>query len=445
MRSRWKLILGTVAAASTLIICLVLWLGWDSFATLVALRHQALPPIRLGLLHSQSGLLSLSEKSILDAEILAIDEINAAGGIGGRQVVWTAPDCRSDVPTFVTEARRLLEQEKVTALFGCWTSESRKAVIPVLDEFGALLFFPGNFEGIERSQRVIYAGGAANQSVLPAVRWAYDTLGSRKFFVVGLEEVWSRTSCEIAKDGVKATGAELVGESYTVSQTPAVDPIVESIRQAKPDIILNFLFGESNIAFYSALRRAGMPPDRMPIIAFGFAEDESRRFQQADVVGQYAAWNYFQSVDRLKNREFVRKFRAKYGENRVIGDPMVAGYDSVMFWAQSAREVGVGSTAALTSNLLRQSMDAPDGIITIDSDSQAFWRPFHVGRLLSNGQFELIWSISKPIRPVLYVGTRTSEQWKTFSADLKKRWKGGWSAGASLAPNPNLNPNPNPQ
>ena len=433
MRSRWKLILGGLAAALTLAVCLVLWLGWDSFATLVALRHQALPPIRLGLLHSQTGLLSLSEKSILDAEIMAIDEINAEGGVNGRQVVWVAPDCRSDVNVFVNEARRLLEQEKVATLFGCWTSESRKAVIPILDEFDTLLFFPGNFEGIERSPRVIYAGGAANQSILPAVRWAYDTLGSRKFFVVGLEEVWSRTSSEIAKDGVKATGADLVGESYTVSQTPAVDPIVESIRQAKPDLVLNFLYGESNIAFYAALRKAGMPPDKLPVIAFGFAEDESRRFQQADVVGQYAAWNYFQSVDRPKNREFIRKFRVKYGETRVIGDPMVAAYDSVMFWAQSAREVGPGNISALTSNLLRQSMDAPDGIITIDSDSQAFWRPFHVGRLMSNGQFELVWSISRPIRPVLYVGTRTSEQWKSFLAGLKTRWKGGWSAGASLS------------
>ena len=434
MRSRWKIILGVLATAAALILGLVVWLGWDSFATLVSLHEKALPPIRLGLLHSQTGVLSLSEKSILDAEILAIDEINVEGGVRGRSVVWTAPDCRSDASTFALEARRLIEQDKVAALFGCWTSESRKAVIPVLDEFGSLLFFPGNFEGIERSPRVIYAGGAANQSVLPAVRWAYDTLGARKFFVVGLEEVWSRTSCEIAKDGVKATGAGLVGESYTISQAPAVDAIVESIRQSQPDLVLNFLYGDSNIAFYAALRRAGMPPDKMPVIAFGFAEDESRRFQQADIVGQYAAWNYFQSVDRPRNREFIRKFRAKYGETRVIGDPMIAAYDSVRFWAQSAREVGPDNITTLTSNLLRQSMDAPDGIITIDSDSQAFWRPFHVGRLLTNGQFELVWSISKPIRPVLYVGTRTSEQWKTFLASLKSRWKGGWSAGAAISP-----------
>ena len=442
MRSRWKFILGAAVAALIVVASLIIGLGWNSFASLIAVRHQALPPIRLGLLHSQSGLLSLSEKSILDAEIMAIDEINTSGGVGGRQVIWSAPDCRSDVNAFVSEARRLLEQDKVAALFGCWTSESRKAVIPVLDEFNSILFFPGNFEGIERSPRVFYAGGSANQSVLPAVRWAYDTLGTRKFFVVGLEEVWSRTTCEIAKDGIKAAGAELVGESYTVSQTPAVDLIVDSIRQAKPDLVLNFLYGESNIEFYKSLRRAGMPPDKLPVIAFGFAEDESRRFQQADIVGQYAAMNYFQSVDRPKNREFIRKFRTKYGESRVVGDAMVAAYDSVMFWAQSAREVGTGNTPALISNLLRQSMDAPDGIITIDSESQAFWRPFHIGRLMSNGQFELVWSISKPIRPVLFVGTRTSEEWKTFLADLKKRWRGGWSAGASLGSGSNSNSKP---
>ena len=430
MRSRWKLILGSLAAGGLMALVLAVLLGWQPFAVLDALQRRSLPPIRLGLLHSQTGPLAASEKSILDAEVLAIKEINAAGGIGGRQVVYSFPDCRSDARVFAAEARRLIDQEKVAALFGCWTSESRKAVVPVLDELNSLLFFPGNFEGIERSPRVIYAGGAANQSVLPAIRWAYDKLNARKFFVVGLEEVWSRTSAEIAKDGVKASGAELVGESYSTQMNPNIEAMVEAIQQKKPDVVLSFLYGEGNLSFYTAMRRAGMPPEKMPIIAYGFAEEEARRFPQGDILNQYAAWNYFQSIDRRENLEFIQKFRHEYDSNRVVSDPMVAAYNSIKFWAQAAREVGPNDTAALVANLLRQSMDAPDGIVTIDGESQAFWRPFHIGRFQGNGQFEVVWSIEKPIRPVLFVGTRSSEQWKRFVDGLKASWGGRWSASS---------------
>ena len=431
MRAWWKLILRSLVIAAAVALGVAILLGWQPLAVVAFLQRQTLAPIRIGLLHSQTGLLSLSEKSLLDAEILAIEEINAQGGIKNRQIVWRSPDCKSDAKSFAAEARRLLETEQVTTLFGCWTSESRKAVLPVLDEFSSLLFFPGNFEGIERSPRVIYAGGIANQSILPAVRWAYDSLKARKFFVVGLEEVWSRCSSEIGKDGVKAAGGEMVGERYTVPMTPAVDAIVEAIRQAKPDVVLNFMYGDANLAFYATMRRAGMPPDKLPVIAFGFAEDEARRFPQADVVGQYAAWNYFQSVERPENRDFVRRFRARWGENRVVGDPMVAAYNSIKFWAQAASEVDPTNSAAMTANLARQSMDAPDGIVTVDGETQAFWRPFHLGRLLGNGQFEIVWSIEKPIRPVLFVGTRTSDQWRSFLEYLKTRWNGRWSAGSS--------------
>ena len=434
MRQRWKLLLVGLAVAPLLVAGIAVLIGWRPGGALASAFRRAGTPIRLGLLHSQTGPLAISEKSILDAEILAIEEINAAGGIGNRQVVYSSPDCRSDTQTFAVEARRLIEQEKVAALFGCWTSEARKAVVPVVEERGSLLFFPGNFEGIERSARVIYAGGIANQSVVPAVRWAFDSLKSRRYFVVGLEEVWSRTSAEIAKDSIKAAGAELVGESYTTTMTPNVEAMIEAIGQAKPDIVLNFLFGESNLAFYAGLRRAGMPPDKLPVLAFGFAEDESRRFPQADVVGQYAAWNYFQSVERPKNRDFVRRFRARFGENRVIGDPMIAAYNSIKFWAQSAGEVGPSDIPVLVNNLGRQSMDAPDGIVTVDGESQAVWRPFHVGRLLVNGQFEIIWSIEKPIRPVVFIGTRTPEQWRVFLDSLKVRWRGRWAAGLSGGP-----------
>lgn len=432
MRQRWKRIAGFALGAALLGAVVAYIAGWR-VPSVVTLLRSAGPPIRLGLLHSQTGFLAISEKSLLDAEILAIDEINAAGGIDGRRLAWSAPDCRSDPGTFAAQAGQLIEKEGAAALFGTWTSECRKAVLPVVEGRSHLLFFPGNFEGIERSPRVVYTGGAANQSVLPAVRWAFDSLKARRFFVIGVEEVWSRTSAEMAKDAIKCAGAEVVGEHYLGVPSAGVDEGVEAIRRAKPDVVLNFLFGDANPTFYAAFLKAGFAADALPVVAFGFSEDESRLFRPGDVIGHYAAWNYFQSIPRLESREFVRRFRAKYGEGRMVGDAMVAAYNGVHFWAQAAREAGTADASAVIAALDRQSLDAPDGIITVDSATRAAWRPFHVARLRPDGlQFEVVWSIPRSIRPVTFVGTRSAEEWRAFQAGLRDRWGGGWAGGTPM-------------
>ena len=430
MRQRWWVFAGAALVAALIGAGAAYLAGWRVASALALLRGSG-PPIRLGLLHSQTGLLSISEKSLLDAEILAIDEINAAGGVDGRRLAWVAPDCRSDPGAFADQARRRVEQEGVAALFGAWTSECRKAILPVVEGRSGLLFFPGNFEGIERSPRVVYAGGAANQSVLPAVRWAFDSLKARRFFVVGVEEVWSRTSAEMAKDAARCAGAEVVGEHYLASASAGVEEGIEAIRRAKPDVVLNFLFGDANPTFYAALREAKFTADALPVVAFGFSEDESRLFRPGDVVGHYAAWNYFQSVPRPENQEFVRRFRAKYGEGRMVGDAMVAAYNGVRFWAQAAREAGTVDATAVLAALDRQSMDAPDGIVTVDPSTRATWRPFHVARLRPDGlQFEVVWSIPRSIRPVTFVATRPADEWRAFQDGLRARW-GGWAGGTA--------------
>ena len=433
MRARWKLISGLILAGAALAGSVALAMGWRPLAAIGLGSWSAGSTVRIGLIHSQTGYLAISEKSLLDAEIMAIEEINAAGGVNGRRVAWSSPDCRSDPEAFVAQARDLIEKEHAQALFGTWTSECRKAVQPVVAEKGNLLFFPGNTEGVERAERIIYVGGSANQSVLPAVRWAYDNLKARRFFVIGLEEVWSRTCCEISKDAIKCAGGELVGESFMPMLSPNIDGAIEAMRRCKPDVVLNFLVGDSNLAFYSAYRRAGFTAEHTPAIAFGFSEDESRRFVNADIAGQYAAWNYFQSIDRPENLEFVRKFRKRFGESRLIGDSMVAAYNSIHFWARAAIEVGSVSPSAVLGGLARQSRNAPDGIVTIDPATSIAWRPFHIARIQPDGQFVVIWSILKPIRPMSFVGTRSALDWIAFEADLKARWRGRWAAPADSA------------
>jgi urea transport system substrate-binding protein len=427
---------GLIVALAAIGYASALTLGARPIAAVEALIAEARPPIVVGLVHSQHGFLAISEKSLIDAEVLALEEINARGGIAGRLVKWVVADGQSDPAKFAAQARRLIEQDKVDVIVGGWTAECRKAMLTVVEEHKNLLIFPANFEGIEGSSHIIYAGGSANQVILPGVRWCFDALKAKKFFVVGNEEVWSRCVSELAKDAIKASGGETVGESYVSLVGGDSTALVEAIRAAKPDVVLNAMVGESNLPFYSAFRRAGLTPDKLPILAFNVAEDELKRFPPGDLTGHYAAWNYFQSLDRPENTEFVRKFKARFGEDRVIGDAMVAAYTGLMIWSQAADEAGTGDSKMVLQKIDRQSFNAPEGIVTIDPDSWTSWRPFYAGRARSDGQFDVVWSISKPILPIIHVGTRSKAQWQALLDELKARWGGRWSSSEPSHPSP---------
>ena len=391
------------------------------------------PPILVGLIHSRTGPLAISELSLLDAEILGLEEINARGGVAGREVRWEVADGRSDPATFAREALRLIDERKVDALFGGWTAECRKAMLEVVEERRNLLIFPANFEGIERSPRAIYVGGAANQVVLPAVRWCFDARKARKFFVVGTEEIWSRVACELAKDGIKAAGGELAGEAYLPLSGGDARALVEAIAKAKPDVVLNAIIGDFNLPFYARFRDAGLTSESLPIVAFALAEDELRRFPPGDVTGHYSAFSYFAGSERPESVAFVRRFKARHVEARTVGDTMVSAYDGVMLWAQAADEAGTGDPRIVSSRFDRQSLDAPEGVVTIDPESRIAWRPFILGKARGDGQFDLAWSIPKPIQPVTFPATRSKARWQALVEELKARWGGRWSSAAQPA------------
>jgi urea transport system substrate-binding protein len=409
-------------------------LGFQSNTWVTTVIAESRPPIVVGLIHSQTGPLAISERSLLDAELLAIEEINARNLIPGRIVKMEKADGRSDPAAFADQARRMIEDQKADVIVGGLTAECRKAMLAVVEARDGLLLFPANFEGIERSQHVIYVGGSANQLVIPAVRWCVDSLKAKKFFVIGSEEISSRCSAEIAKDAVKASRGELVGESYLPLSGGDTLPLIDLIRQAKPDVVLNFLVGDSNIGFYSAFKRAGLTPEKLPVMGFAIAEDELRRFPSGDVTGHYSAWSYFQSLDRPESIEFVRKFKAKYRDDRVVSDSMVAAYNAVMIWAQAVKEAGTGEAKIVLQHFDRQSIDAPEGVVTIDPESRIAWRPFHVGKARSDGQFDVVYSISRPIHPETYVATRSKVQWEALLVELKARWGGRWSSLEAIPP-----------
>lgn len=410
--------------------CALAALGWLLLDRLLVDRS----PIVVGILHSRTGPMAVSENAMIDAEVLALEEINRSGGLLGRPVRWVIADGASDWPTFAREAERLIRDEHVAVIFGCWTSACRKGVLPVVEAADHLLVYPMAYEGMEQSPNILYTGAAPNQQITPAVQWCHDALGARRFFLVGSDYIWPRCVNAIISDHLKGIGAEVVGEEYIPFGGTEVDDLVKRIVTAKPDVILSSVPGDSGLAFARGLRAAGIRPDQTPVVTFAIGENELTTATGVDMVGDYAAWNYFQSIDRPENRAFVAAFQAAYGADRTTSDVMVAAYDSVRLWAQAVRETGSADVRQVRSALRRQSLAAPEGIIAIDPDTQHTWRPVFIGRIRADGQFDIVWSSRTAVRPVPFPLSRSRAEWEEFVNSLYQGWGGRWTGPTAAAP-----------
>ncbi|MEX1039985.1 MAG: transporter substrate-binding protein [Pirellulaceae bacterium] len=385
-------------------------------------------PIRIGILHSLTGTLGNSGSSVAEATLLAVDELNRSGGVMGRPVEAIVADGRSDPEKFLVEAKRLIEEENVCTIFGCWDSASRKTVVPLIEELDHLLVYPLQYEGLAESPNVIYTGATPNQQIIPAVKWAHTFENKRRFFLVGSDYVFPRVAHEIIKDQLKELGAELVGEAFLPLGSSSVQPIVEQIVAANPDVILNSINGDSNLAFFSELRAAGITPEKVPTISFSIGEEELQQFDSAQVAGDYAAWNYFQSITSDENTAFIASFRQKYGPQRVVTDPMESAYFGVKLWAQAVAELGATDVRKIRHAMLNQRMTSPGGKVRIDPTTQHTFKTPRIGRILPTGQFEVVWTASKPEPPMPYPPSRTAEVWRAFLHDLYLGWDNHWSA-----------------
>ena len=384
-------------------------------------------PIRVGVLHSMSGTMAGSETVVVDATLLAIDEINQSGGLLGRLIKPIVVDARSDTATFVREAERLITQEKVCTVFGCWTSASRKAVKPIFEEHNHLLIYPLQYEGVEVSPNIIYMGAAPNQQIIPALDWATTVLKKRRFFLVGSDYVFPRTANAIIRDHLTSHGAEIVGEEYLPLGSQDVSAAVDAIVLAKPDMILNTINGDSNTAFFRTLRAKNITPADIPCLSFSVAEQELRSLNIAEVQGDYAAWTYFQSVQSPENNEFVRRFHEKYPQ-RVISDPMEAAYVGVKLWAMAVKSADSLDPTKIRRAMLNQRFDAPDGNTRVDPDTQHCFKTPRVGQIKPDGQFEIVWAAPAPVRPMPFPSSRSAADWKAFLNDLYTGWGNQWSA-----------------
>lgn len=406
------------------------WLNLLSLAGILAFTLGAAPggppPIRVGILHSLTGTMAISEKAVADATRLAIDEINRSGGLLGRQIEPVLADGASDWDQFAREAERLIVQEKVCVVFGCWTSASRKSVKPVFERLNHLLFYPVQYEGLEQSPNIVYTGAAPNQQVMPAVSFCLDRLGKR-VFLVGSDYVFPRTANEIIRDQVKALGGEVVGERYLPLGGTQVADIVREIVEKQPDVILNTINGDTNVAFFRALREEGITPQKIPTMSFSIGETELPLLGPATMAGDYAAWNYFESLDNPENRRFIEAFRARYGKELVTSDPVEAAYFGVYLWAQAVRDAGSTDPAAVRRAIRGQGLIAPEGLVYIDGDTQHTWKSARIGQIRSDGRFDVVWSSDKPVRPLPFPLFRTRKEWERYLDELQKGWGGRWA------------------
>ena len=402
-------------------ICILLLLN-----VLVSCKGESEPTIKVGILHSLSGTMAISETDVKNATLLAIEEINANGGLLGRQIEPIVVDGKSDWGHFALMADSLISQAKVNVVFGCWTSASRRTVKPIFEKYNHLLFYPVQYEGVEQSPCIVYTGDAPNQQIIPAVKWCFDRFGKR-IFLVGSDYVFPHTANEIVKEQIKGLQGEIVGEEYIRLGSKEVEAAVEKIKQVQPNVIINTINGDTNVEFFKQLRAAGITPDRIPTMSFSIAEVELQAMNLNEMVGDYATWNYFQSIQTSENKEFIKKYQNKYGANKVTDDPIEAGYFGVYLWAEAVKESKSYLVADVKKNLAEISYKAPEGLVYIDGNSQHTWKPVRIGQINNKGQFDIVWDSDRPVRPVPYPDYHTLNQWETFLKDLHTRWKGNWA------------------
>ena len=358
--------------------------------------------IKVGILHSLSGTMAISEVSVRDAELMAIDEINAKGGVLGKKLEPKVEDGASDWPTFAEKAQKLISVDKVATTFGGWTSASRKAMLPVFEKNKALLYYPVQYEGLETSPYIFYSGATTNQQIIPGLEYL-KAQGKKNIFLVGSDYVFPRTANKEIKAYAAANGINIVGEEYTPLGHTEYSTVVNKLKDAKPDAVFNTLNGDSNVAFFKQFKAAGLTAAAMPVMSVSVAEEEVRGIGAENIAGHLTAWNYYQTSDVPENKAFVAAYKAKYGANRVTDDPIEAGYTQVYLWAASVEKAGTTEVEAVKKAADGITFNAPEGKVTIDGATQHLYKTARIGQITPDGQIKEVSNSGSPIKPDPYL------------------------------------------
>ncbi|MFF0200437.1 urea ABC transporter substrate-binding protein [Streptomyces sp. NPDC005017] len=358
--------------------------------------------VKVGLLNSLSGTMAISEVTVRDALRLAIDEINASGGVLGKKIRPVGEDGASDWPTFAEKAQKLIQDDGVAATFGCWTSASRKAVKPVFEKNRSLLFYPVQYEGLEQSPYIFYTGATTNQQIVPALDYLKGK-GLKKLYLVGSDYVFPRTANKIIKAYAEANGMTVLGEDYAPLGATEFSTIANKVKASKADAVFNTLNGDSNVAFFKEYKSAGLTAASLPVVSVSIAEEEVKSIGTQYLAGQLTAWNYYQTTTGAANEKFVKAYKAKYGRDKPTSDPMEAAYTSVYLWKAMVEKAGSFDPEKVKAASDGIVFGAPEGTVTVDGATQHIAKTARIGRIGSDGLIEEVWNSGKPVEPDPYL------------------------------------------
>ncbi|MEN3977092.1 urea ABC transporter substrate-binding protein [Emcibacter sp. SYSU 3D8] len=357
--------------------------------------------VKVGILHSVTGTMAISETGSVQAEKLAIKQINDMGGVLGRKIEFIQEDGASDWPTFAEKAKKLLVNDKVAAVFGCWTSASRKAVLPVFEQYNGMLYYPTFYEGLEQSPNVIYTGQEATQQIIAGIDWVAKTKGAKTFYLLGSDYIWPRTSNKIARKHIEKLGLKVVGEDYYPLGHTQFNSVINKIKLKKPDVIYAIVVGGSNVAFYKQLKAAGidMTKEKPLLLTISVTEDEIQGIGGENIVGAYAVMKYFQSLDNPNNKAFVKAFKAMWGKDIVIGDVTQAAYLGPWLWKAAVEKAGSFDVDATKKSLPGIELKtAPEGYVKVHPNHH-LWSKTRVGLAQLDGQYKLVYETKDLVEP----------------------------------------------
>lgn len=403
-----------IAALSVLIFLFTATLLWWMF-------YKNIPSIKVGVLHSMSGMMAISERSVADVTIAAFSEINEQGGILGHQIEPVLADGKSDPEWFGREAQRLIEKEGVKAIFGSWTSSSRKEVKRVVEHRNNLLFYPVQYEGFESSPNIIYLGQTPNQQIRPAIKYAIDHFG-QNVFLIGSDYLFPRAANLYIKDIGSILGLKIKGEFYVPMDRNDFKAVVAAIKIQKPDVIFNTLNGESNLYFFRELDIQGIHASDIPVISFSIGETESRKMMakipDEALIGHYASWSYFSSLESKENRAFKR-FLKRYGITSAPSDAMESAYNGVHIYKQAVEECGSFDPSIVQQCIPMQGFSGAGGILYIDPKNNHSWKASRIGKINRSLGFDIVYDSITPIQPETYPTYKSVEEWERLTERLR--------------------------
>ncbi|QCB48871.1 urea ABC transporter substrate-binding protein [Hydrogenophaga sp. PAMC20947] len=391
------------------------------------LSAHAADTIKVGVLHSLSGTMAISETVLKDVALMTIAEINAKGGVMGKQLEAVVVDPASNWPLFAEKAKQLIDNDKVAVTFGCWTSVSRKSVLPVFEEKNALLFYPVQYEGEELSKNVFYTGAAPNQQAIPAVEYLMSKDGgsAKRFVLLGTDYVYPRTTNKILRAFLKAKGvadADIM-EEYTPFGHSDYQTIIANIKkfaaEGKKTAVVSTINGDSNVPFYKELGNQGLKATDVPVVAFSVGEEELRGVDTKPLVGHLAAWNYFMSIKNPTNTAFIKQWsdyaKAKnipgHKDKPLTNDPMEATYIGIHMWAQAVEKAKSTDTDKVIAAMAGQTFKAPGGFVsTMDKENHHLHKPVFIGEVKADGQFNVVWKTPGPV---------VADPWSDYIAENK--------------------------